>query len=249
MGEIFALQLPYPQMMHVVVVAVRVGAMLLFSPIWGNPTLPQHVRVLLVFVTSAGISTVIPYNAAALEHPELVLPGEFFVGLLLGMGIRIAFAVLHFAGQLVGFSLGFSAVQSIDPQTQNRSTMMAGYFTMLGYAIFLAADQHHEFIRAMRMSYESFPIGGIPSPESWFELLMTTSSSIFSVGWKIGFPLFLVVLLTDIAVGFVSRMQPAFNTMILSLPLKIIVGLLTLGASLAAFPMIMDEISGFVVFR
>ncbi len=249
MDAVFALQVPYFQIIHVVVVAIRVGAMLLFSPIWGNPALPQHVRILLVFATAAGVSTVVPFNEAALAHPELVIPGEFFVGLLLGMGIRIAFAVLHFAGQMVGFSVGFSAVQAIDPQTQNRSTLMAGYFTMVGYAIFLATDQHHEFIRAMRMSYESFPIGGMPAAATWFELLMSTAGNIFAVGWKIGFPLFLVVLLTDMSVGFLSRMQPQFNTMILALPLKIIVGLLTLGASLVAFPMVMRQVSDFVILR
>ncbi len=249
MGEIFALQVPYFYLIHVLVVAIRVGAMLAFSPIWGNPALPREVRLLLIFASAAGVAPAVPFSAAAMERPELVLPGEFFIGLLLGMGIRIAFAVLHFAGQLVGFSLGYSAVQSFDPQTQNRSTLMAGYFTMMGYAIFLAADQHHEFLRAMRFSYESFPVGGFPETASWIGLLMTTAGNIFVVGWKIAFPLFVVVLLADIAVGFVARMQPAFNAMILSLPIKVLVGLVAFGASLVAFPMIMREVADFVVLR
>ena len=249
MGEIFAIQVPYFYLIHIFVVSVRVGAMLAFSPIWGNPALPRQVRILLIFGTAAGVATVVPFSEVAIERPELIIPGEFFIGLLLGMGIRIAFAVLHFAGQLIGFSLGFSAVQSIDPQTQNRSTLMAGYFTMMGYAVFLAADQHHEFLRAMRFSYESFPIGGFPEIASWFDLLMTTAGNIFVVGWKIGFPLFVVVLLADVGVGFLARMQPAFNAMILSLPLKVLVGLVALGASLVAFPMIMREVADFVVLR
>ena len=249
MGEIFAIQVPYFYLIHVLVVAIRIGAMLMFSPIWGNPGIPRQVRMLLIFVTAAGVAPIVPFNEAALAHPELVLPGEFFVGLLLGMGIRIAFAVLHFAGQLVGFSMGFSAVQAIDPQTQNRSSLMSGYFTLIGYAVFLAADQHHEFIRAMQFSYESFPIGGVPELEDWFDLLMTTAGNIFVVGWKIGFPLFVVVLLTDVSVGFLARMQPQFNAMILALPLKVLVGLVVLGASLALFPAIMREVSGFVILK
>ena len=211
MGDIFAVQIPYLYIIHVLIVAIRIGAMLAFSPIWGNPGIPTQVRMLLIFVTAAGVAPVIPFNQAAMEHPELVLPGEFFVGLLLGMGIRIAFAVLHFAGQLVGFSMGFSAVQAIDPQTQNRSSLMSGYFTLIGFVLFLAADQHHEFFRAMQFSYESFPIGGVPGVEDWFDLLMTTAGNIFVVGWKIAFPLFVVVLLSDMAVGFLARMQPQFK--------------------------------------
>ncbi len=249
MDDVFALQLPYFQVIHILVVSIRVGSMLLFAPIWGSPAIPRPVRLLLVFATAAGVSTVIPFNQAAYRHPELVFPGEFFIGLLLGMGIRIAFETLQFAGHLVGFSLGFSAVQAIDPQTQNRSTLMAGYFTMMGYALFLGADQHHEYIRAMTFSYETFPVGGIPAVETWFELLMSTAGNIFVVGWKIAFPLFLVVLLTDMSVGFVSRMQPQFNTIVLAMPLKVVVGLAALGASLVTFPSMVREISDFVVLR
>ena len=86
MDDIFRLQLPYYQIVHVVIVGVRIGAMLLFSPIWGSPAIPGQVRLFLVFVTAAGISTVIPFNQAAYEHPEMVLGTEFFIGLLLGMG-------------------------------------------------------------------------------------------------------------------------------------------------------------------
>ena len=249
MGEIFALQIPYFYISHVLVVAIRVGAMLLFAPVWGSTALPRQVRMLLIFVTAAGLAPVVPFSDVALEHPELIIPGEFFVGLLLGMGIRIAFAVLHFSGQLVGFSMGFSAVQAIDPQTQNRSSLMSGYFGLIGYAIFLAADQHHEFLRAMQFSYESFPIGGVPQVADWFDLLMTTAGNIFVVGWKIGFPLFAVVLLTDVSVGFISRMQPQFNAMILGLPLKVLVGLVVMGASLVVFPAIMRELFQYVVLK
>ncbi len=247
MPEVFALQIPYFYILHVLMVGIRIGAMLLFSPIWGNPALPSQVRMFLVFVSAAGVAPLVPFQQQAFEQPMLLIPGEFLVGLLLGMGIRIAFAVLHFAGQLVGFSMGFSAVTAIDPQTQNRSTLMAGFFTMVGYALFLGANQHHEFLIAMRASYDSFPMGTVPPVDSWFELLIRTSSNIFSIGWKIGFPLFVVVLLADIAVGFLARLQPQFNAIILAMPVKVLIGLFMLGATMIVFPAIMREISDFVV--
>ena len=101
----------------------------------------------------------------------------------------------------------------------------------------------------MQFSYESFPIGGVPGVEDWFDLLMTTAGNIFVVGWKIAFPLFVVVLLSDMAVGFLARMQPQFNAIILALPIKVLVGLVTLGASLVVFPAIMREMAEFVVLR
>lgn len=247
MPEVLSLQIPYFYVLHVAMVGIRIGAMLLFSPIWGNPALPSQVRILLVFVTAAGVAPAVAVDESAFEQLILIIPGEFFVGLLLGMGIRIAFAVLHFAGQLVGFSMGFSAVSAIDPQTQNRSTLMSGFFTMIGYALFLGTNQHHEFLRTMKASYEAFPMGSVPQVASWFDLLIATSSNIFTIGWKIGFPLFVVVLLADVAVGFLARLQPQFNAIVLAMPIKVLVGLFMLGATLTVFPAIMREISEFVV--
>src|SRR5947207_6079729 len=126
-----SIAIPYLYLLHVLVISIRVGSTLLFAPIWGYPGLPQYLRVMLVFSIAAGMSSVIPFNAAAYTNPGLILPTEFLIGMLLTMGIRIAFAGLHLGGQLVGYHLGFSAVQAIDPQTQNRSALMSGYFTML----------------------------------------------------------------------------------------------------------------------
>ena len=249
MGEIFALQIPYLYVLHVLIVAIRIGAMLLFSPIWGSPALPSHVRLLLVFVTSASVAPMVPFNQETINNPLLVLPTEFFIGLLLGMGLRIAFAALQFAGHLVGFSMGFSAVTAIDPQTQNQSVLMSSYFTMIGYALFLSSNLHHQFIRAMTQSYQNFPIGGMPAVESWFELLMTAAGNIFTIGWRIGFPLFLVVLLSDISVGFIARLQPQMNAIVLALPIKVLVGLVMLGASLVVFPAMMRELSDVMILR
>src|SRR5438093_10581563 len=119
-------------LLRVFIITVRVGAVLLFAPIWGYPGLPQYFRVLLVFAVAAAISVVIPFNPAALSNPGLVFPVEVLIGLLLTTGIRIAFAGLHMGGQLVSYHLVFSAVQTIDPQPQNRSTTLANYITIFG---------------------------------------------------------------------------------------------------------------------
>src|SRR5690349_22714081 len=60
------------------------------------------------------------FSTEAYSNPGLVIPSEILIGLLLSMGIRIAFAGLHMGGQFISYHLGFSAVQVIDPQTQNQ---------------------------------------------------------------------------------------------------------------------------------
>jgi flagellar biosynthetic protein FliR len=234
--RLISLSLPYLYLLHVLIISVRVGSTLLFAPIWGYPGLPQYLRLMLVFSIAAGMSVVIPFNAQALVNPGLIFPAELLIGLLLTMGIRIAFAGLHMGGQLVSYHLGFSAVQAIDPQTQNRSTLMSSYLTMLGYVMLLATDQHHVMFKALADSYTAFPIGASISTNQWFATLIEASRQVFIIGWKIALPVFIATFLLELSVGFIARMQPQINTMVITAPLKILVGLVILGASLAFMP-------------
>jgi len=234
--KLVSLAIPYLYILHVMLVAIRVGATLLFAPIWGDPGLPQYLRVVLVFSIAAGMSVVIPFNPQAYLSPGLILPTEFLIGLLLTMGIRIAFAGLHLGGQLLSYHLGFSAAQMIDPQTQNRSTLMSGYLTLLGYVMILASNQHHVMFRALADSYKAFPIGVTITTSQWFGALIEASKQIFAIGWKIALPVFLATFILEVTVGFIARMQPQINTMVVTAPLKVLVGLVVLGASLAFMP-------------
>jgi flagellar biosynthesis protein FliR len=247
--NLISLSIPYLYLLHVLIISIRVGATLLFAPIWGYPGLPQYLRIVLVFSIAAGMSVVIPFNPAAYTNPGLILPVEFLIGLLLTMGIRIAFAGLHMGGQLLSYHLGFSAVQAIDPQTQNRSTLMSSYMTMLGYVIILASDQHHVMFRALADSYKAFPIGASISTNQWFDALMEASKQIFIIGWKIALPVFIATFVLEVTVGFIARMQPQINTMVVTAPLKILVGLIVLGASLAFVPRAIGPVMDTMVLR
>jgi len=247
--RLISLSIPYFYLLHVLVISVRVGATLLFAPIWGYPGLPHYLRALLVFAIAAAMSAVIPFNAAALSNPGLVFPIELLIGLLLTTGIRIAFAGLHMGGQLVSYHLGFSAVQSIDPQTQNRSTVMSNYFTLFGYAFVLATNQHHIIFRALAGSYTAFPIGGSIAPTQWFGALIEASKQIFIIGWKIALPVFVASFVIEMTVGFISRMQPQINTMVVAVPLKILVGIVILGASMTFVPRAIGSMMDTMVLR
>jgi flagellar biosynthetic protein FliR len=205
--------------------------------------------MLLVFSIAVGMSVLIPFHPDPLLNPGMVFPAEFIIGLLLAMGIRIAFAGLQMGGQLVSYHLGFSAVQAIDPQTQNRSTVMSTYFTMVGYVIVLASNQHHILFRALSDSYAAFPIGATITTNQWFGALMEASKQIFIIGWKIALPVFVVGFVLDLAVGFIARMQPQINTIVITAPLKILVGLVILGASLTFMPRAIGSMVEAMVLR
>jgi len=247
--ELVSLSIPYLYLLHVLIISIRVGATLLFAPIWGYPGLPHYLRIALVFSIAAGMASVTPFNPQAYTNSSLIIPTEFLIGLLLTIGIRIAFAGLHMGGHMVSYHLGFSAVQAIDPQTMNRSSLMSGYLTMIGFVLLLATDQHHSIFRAIANSYVAFPIGSSVTTGQWFGSLIEASKQIFIIGWKIAVPVFLATFIVEVTVGFIARMQPQISTMVVTAPLKILIGLVVLGASLAFMPQAMGTMMDTMVLR
>jgi flagellar biosynthesis protein FliR len=240
MAGALTLAIPYFYLAHVMVVAIRVGSAFLFAPIWGYPGIPQTMRILLVFALSIGIASVVPVNPAIYQNPGLAIPSEFLIGMLLTMSIRIAFAGLHMGGQLLSYYLGFSQVQTIDPNTQNRSTLMSGFLSLLGYVLILSSDQHHAMLRAITASYVAFPMGTVIQTSQWFGSLMDATTQVFIIGWRIALPVFAATLLVEATVGLVSRSQPQLSSMIVTAPLKLLIGMTVLGASLTFLPRVFD---------
>jgi flagellar biosynthesis protein FliR len=247
--SVVSLSIPYLYILHIAVVSVRVGATLLFAPIWGYPGLPHYLKVLFVFSIATVVSVMIPFNADVYVNPGLILPTELLVGLLLAMAARIAFAGLHFAGQLVSFHLGFSMVQAIDPQTMNRSTLMSSYFTLLGYMMILASNQHYVIFKALADSYKAFPVGASVTFNQWLPSVIETSKQIFVIGWKIALPVFFATFILELAVGFMARMQPQVSSMVVTAPLKLLVGMIVLGASLSFIPRVIGPVLNTMVLR
>ncbi|MGE5843331.1 MAG: flagellar biosynthetic protein FliR, partial [Syntrophaceae bacterium] len=99
-------------------VLLRVSTIVVMIPILGDRTTPARIKGgLAVFITFL----VLPF----VGHPAsgtddlftlgLRMGGEVLIGIILGFASRLAFTGIQMAGQLVGFQIGFSIVNIIDP--------------------------------------------------------------------------------------------------------------------------------------
>lgn len=249
MDGVVALTIPYLYLSHILVVVVRVAGALLFAPIWGDNGFPAYLRIVLIFSIATVIASVTPVSPQAAAHPELVVASEFLIGLLLSMGIRIAFAGLQFGAQMVSTHLGLSMVQTIDPTTANRSTLMSAFLSMVGYCLILATDQHHTILRTLAASYQAFPVGTVVQSSQWFDTLMSAASQVFVIGWKIALPVFIATLLLETTVAFIVRMQPQISMMVVTAPLRLYIGMVVLGASMTFFPRALGDAFNLIVLR
>src|SRR5438128_10607669 len=113
---------------------------------------------------------------------------------------------------------------------------MSGHVTVLAFVMLLGSKQDDTLFRVLSNSYGLFPVGASITSGQWFQGLIEASSQIFVIGWKIALPVFIATFCIELAVGFIARMQPGLNTMVVTAPLKLLIGLMVFGASLAFIP-------------
>ena len=217
-----------------VLVALRFGVALALTPILAFGNLPAMFRVLFVFALAALLGAGAGVSAA---RDVLDIAGfagmaaaEALLGALLAFGILAAFGAFQLAGRLLDLQLGFGVATLIDPATRGHAPLLGTLLWMVAVVVFFAIDGHHALIRAFALSLQSVP-PGTPPRDLEPAAVVGQFGAMFTFALAIAAPVVLVLLLVDAVVAVMARTMPQMNIFFLSLPLKILVGLLTLALS------------------
>jgi len=71
---------------------------------------------------------------------------------------------------------------------------------------------------------------------------MRLFSDIFIVGFRIAAPIVFTILLTDVALGAISKAMPQINVFMVGMPLKILVGLVIMIVTMPTMLLILGEL-------
>jgi len=168
--------------------------------------------------------------------------GEIILGVIIGFSVRLLFAAVQLAGQLVGFQMGFAIANVIDPQTGSQVSIIAQFKNVLAILIFLAINAHHWFLRALAESFKMVPLFEFQFNGLLMEQLMRLTHNMFIIAVKIGAPIIAALLLTSVSLGLLARTVPQMNVFIVGFPLKIGIGFLFLSFSLPFFISLLTRI-------
>ncbi|MDU1413209.1 MAG: fused FliR family export protein/FlhB family type III secretion system protein [Clostridium sp.] len=159
----------------------------------------------------------------------IVLMGkEIILGLCLGYIVNLIFSVIRMAGQFMDFSMGFSMAMIYDPQMGETSSLMGRTMYWICVAVFLLVDGHHILIQCLLDSFTAVPIGNFVLNTEVLNYIIQVIFEFFSIGFRIAIPIIIIILISEIVLGLVSRVMPQLNAMILAIPIKIAIGLVTL---------------------
>ena len=153
---------------------------------------------------------------------------ESFTGMLLGF-ITLLFANLYVtAGQFIDLTSGLGAAVLFNPLSQTNAGILANFLYLYGMLNFFIADGHHRLLTFLAESYKILPLGGGFYSLTTGEVVLKIFSLTMLVALEVAIPFMMVMVITDLALGILSRTAPQLNVFMLSFALKIFLAIFTL---------------------
>ncbi|MCF8474276.1 MAG: flagellar type III secretion system protein FliR [Emcibacter sp.] len=216
----------------------RLGAMVMLLPALGETAIPQRIRLMLALSISFLMYLVVGSGLPAMPPSPymlaLLIIFEIFVGLLIGVSIRLLMSALHTAGTIIAMQTGLAMAQAFDPTQGAQSALMSTFMTLMAVVLIFVTNMHHIMISAMYDSYILFPVGKGVMVNDFAEIVVNTVAKSFLIGVQIASPFIVYGLVFNIGLGILARLMPQLQVFFVAMPLNITVGFLILGVVLAA---------------
>lgn len=207
----------------------RIMGLIMVAPLFGNLAVPARIKValgiMLAMLVAPGLTNLPEMDPLSLPA-VLILTQQFIIGAAMGFAVRIVFAAVEMAGELTGMTMGLGFATFFDPQSQGRSSAISQFLALLVLMFYLATNLHLVLLATLVDSFNSIPITMLPMGTKLFSQVALWGGQIFSFGVQIALPMVAVLLITNIALGILTRAAPQLNIFGIGFPVTISVGLL-----------------------
>ncbi len=228
--DLLVLLSPYNLILFIVVFT-RLGGLMASAPIFSTYPIPAQIKAWFVALVAFIIYPLVLAKSGfqlPTNIPELtiILLKEFSIGYIIGFISNLVFTAVEMASEIIAIQMGLAAAQALNPLTGMSAPILGQGYVILTSIIFISLNAHQWLFSAVYKSFAVIPPGygfifnGQLTQESIF-----MTGQIFSMAFGIALPIFSVLLITDVLLGFTAKMMPQMNIFMVAMPLKIYIGL------------------------
>lgn len=213
-------------------VFIRMTGLFVVAPIFGRRNIPTYYKIGFSFILAIIMVNVVDLKGMTNFDNFISFGGsaarEFLVGLCIGYISYLVFSGIYLAGQLIDMQIGFGMVSVLDPMSNIQMPVTSNIYYMVSMLVFLSINGHHYLISALYQSYSFVPINGAVFTESLTADIIRITGESLAISFRIAAPIIGAILITDIALGVISKSVPQLNVFVVGMPLKIVMGLLVI---------------------
>jgi flagellar biosynthetic protein FliR len=228
-------------------VLARVAGALAFVPLPGLNGAPPAARIGL----AAGLTVALASRWPALDPASFSaarLAGwgaaEAATGVAIGVAVSIVLEAFVLAAQILGLQAGYAYASTIDPNTEADSGVLLVFAQLAAGLLFFAAGLDREVLRLFAWSLDHVPPGSSVVSAAAAPAIIRLGATLFSVGLRLAFPVVALLVMVDVALALMGRVNAQLQLLSLAFPIKMLVTLVVFGWGTLLFPRILRELSG-----
>lgn len=206
---------------------VRILGLLTAAPPFSNAALPRRVRLGLGLAIAIALVPALPPLPAispASGVGLMLLAQQMLIGLAMGFAMRLAIAAVDYAGAAIGLQMGLGFATFYDPQNTAQTPVVSEFVSLLAILVLLSINGHLMILATLAKSFEAMPIGATSFAQASWSNFANAGSIVFSTGLLLALPIVAAMLITNIALGVLTRAAPQLNLFAIGFPLTLIGG-------------------------
>lgn len=223
-------------------VLARVAGAMSFVPLPGISAAPGAARIVLAVVFTLALAGSWPaVDATSITVCRLAgwAMAEAAIGVAIGVSVAVVLESFTFAAQVLGVPAGYGYASTVDPNTQADSGILLVFAELMAGLFFFALGLDREVLRLFARSLEHIPAGAyIFGPKS-AAAMVALAAGLFSTGVRIALPVVALMIMVDVALALLGRLNSQLQLLSLAFPLKMLAALAMLAWLAALFPRIL----------
>lgn len=220
-----------------VLIATRVGVLVLSAPVLNSRAVPFRMRLLLAAMVCTLVVPVVPLatgHTAVKDSFALLLAQEVAVGLSLGLGLSLVFQAVQLGIQTAAQMVGMASLGEAELGSPS-SGALGQFLHVLAIVLFLLMGGHLSAIEAVLDTFRWLPPGQHRELSGVGLLIADLLTQSFSFSLRVGAPVVVAVLVATIAVASVGRSMPQLSHFTVGAHLNLVVMLAAVWLGLGVF--------------
>jgi flagellar biosynthetic protein FliR len=227
-------------------ILIRTSGMLVSAPLLSHRGIPKWTKV--------GFSVFFALVLVPLQQDHMPVPPqqlgqvvdgvirEALFGLALGLGMNLVFLGLQLASRIIGLQMGFGMGAVLDPITGAEFGTFDQFYALLVTLVFFTINGHYIVIQTLAETVRAVPPGTFDPFSLQISGLTALIAGLTITAVRIAMPVMAALFLADMGLGFVARTVPQMQVLVVGAPIKIVMGVVVLGAALPATMTLMNGV-------
>jgi flagellar biosynthetic protein FliR len=244
------LTLPASTLLGFALVLIRLVGIFILIPMPVKDAGPSAARIMFAVAATIALYSCWPHPDASQVTLGIALGwvlSEMALGLAIGLVVSFLAESMTLGAQVLSQQAGYAYASIVDPLTQADSNVLPAATQILAGLLFFTTGLHRVIVGVLARTLQTYPPGKFELTQDLASNVIHLAANMFSLGLRLAFPIIGLLLITDLALALLGRLNSQIHLGMQAFPLKMMLNLLALAGVFAAAPVLYQSFAADVI--